>query len=78
MVWSLHLTKVELHSTVVADDVGEKGLAVQGVLADLEGDGWFPAILREGQHCLLTFKVLSQDSKRKIVSCVVNTKVMKL
>lgn len=41
----LHLSKVELDSTVVTDDVGEKGLAIQAVLADLECSGWLAAVL---------------------------------
>lgn len=59
----LHLAKVELYSTVVADDMGEKGLTIQSVLVDLESDSWFPAILGEGQHQLLALKVLSEESK---------------
>lgn len=64
-VRSLHLAKVELHSAIVADNVGEKGLAVQSVLADLESDGRLTTILGEGQHHLLALKVLSKGSKRQ-------------
>lgn len=60
-VRSLHLAKVELHSAIVADNVWEKGLAAQGVLADLESDGWLPAVLGEGHHHLVTLKVLSKE-----------------
>ncbi len=64
-VRSLHLAKVELHSTIVADDVWEKGLAVQSVLADLESDSRLTTVLGEGQHRLLALKVLSKESKRQ-------------
>lgn len=45
--WRLQLAKVELHSAVVANDVGKEGLAVQTVLADAKGLGGFGAILGE-------------------------------
>lgn len=59
-IWRLQLAKVELHSAVAADDVGKKGPAVQGVLADLESDSWLASVLGVGQHHLLTFKVLHE------------------
>lgn len=62
-VRSLHLAKVELHSTIVADDMGEKGLAIQRVLGYLESDSRLATILGEGHHHLLPLKVLSKESK---------------
>lgn len=59
----LQLAKVELHCTVVADDVGEKRLAVQAVLVDLESGGWLCAIFGVGQHHLVTLKVLNKDRR---------------
>lgn len=44
----------------MADDVGEEGLAIQAVLAELESDGRLSAVLGEGQHHLVTLKVLKQ------------------
>lgn len=44
----------------MADDVGEEGLAIQAVLAELKSDGWLSAVLGEGQHHLVTLKVLKQ------------------
>lgn len=58
IVRSLQLTKVELHSTVVADDVWEKSLAIQTVLVDLESDLRVAAILGERHHHLGSLKVL--------------------
>lgn len=60
-VGSLHLAKVELYGAVVADDVREKGLAVQAVLADLECDSWLSAVLGEGQHQFIALKVLKKE-----------------
>lgn len=62
-VRGLHLTKVELDGTVVADDVGEEGLAVQAVLADLESSGWLTAVLGVGHHHLVTFTVLGEQNQ---------------
>lgn len=62
-VRSLHLTKVELDGTVVADDVGEEGLAVQAVLADLESSGRLTAVLGVGHHHLVTFAVLKEQNQ---------------
>lgn len=62
-IWSLHLTKVELHGAVVADDVGEEGLAVQTLLAELEGDHRLRAVLGEGQHHILALKVLIEGNQ---------------
>lgn len=44
----------------MADDVGEEGLAIQAVLAELKSDGRLSAVLGEGQHHLVTLKVLKQ------------------
>lgn len=62
-VWSLQLAKVELHGTVVADDVGEEGLALQTVLADLESHSGLATVLGEGYHKLIALKVLSKKSR---------------
>lgn len=71
-IWSLHLAEVKLHSTVVADNMREKGLAIQSVLAELESDSWLSAILGEGQHHLITLKVLSKESRAFVSICVIN------
>lgn len=62
-VRSLQLAKVELHGTVVADDVGEEGLALQTVLAELESDSGLGAVLGEGYHKLVALKVLGKKSR---------------
>lgn len=57
-VGRFHLAKVELHGTVVADDVGEESSPCQGLLTDLEGHNWLLTILRKGNLHLLALKVL--------------------
>lgn len=42
----------------MTDDVGEEGLAIQAVLADLERGGWLLAVLGVRHHHLVAFKVL--------------------
>lgn len=60
----LHLPKVELHSTVVADDVGEEGLVVQALLADLERSAGLAAVLGVGHHHLVSLKVLEEQTQK--------------
>ena len=47
----------------MADDVWEEGLAAQRVLVDLESNSWLSAILRTGQHHLVSLKVLWKEGK---------------
>lgn len=61
----LQLTKVELHGTVVADNVGEEGLAVQTVLADAEGLGGLGSVLGEGHDDLVALEVLRERSRER-------------
>lgn len=46
-VWGLHLAKVELNGTVVADDVGEQSLIIQSVLTNFESNFRLLAVLGE-------------------------------
>lgn len=59
----LQLPKVELHGTVVADDVGEEGLVVQALLVDLERSAGLAAVLGVGHHHLVSLKVLEEQTQ---------------
>lgn len=75
-IWSLQLAKVELHSTVTADDMREKGLVVQRLLTDFESDSGLAPILWERQLHFLTFEVLQKESRTEAFLWVTKTPFM--
>lgn len=60
------LPEVELHCTILHQDVGVEGLTTQGFLLNSESNSHPLPILGEGKfHIISTFKVLGERAKRR-------------
>lgn len=51
----------------MADDMREKGLAIQTVLVNLECNSWIRTILGEWQYHLITLKVLGKKKNKNLL-----------